>query len=173
MVCNIYGGSQTGISVRENRKFWNKIRREFKWNNQCKWDFPFLSDLKSSWVQKINELIIKIEGRNFEFRLVRSERLLQKKWGNLLFYVLASESTSLLKKKKIIYIYSQKYIYLQSKFFFRRNIFFCLLASKIIDTFFFSMWYLKISRYNFFKFGTEENFFFLTAHCKCSYEYKM
>ena len=44
--------------------------------------------------------------------------------------------------------------------------FFCLLTSKIIDTFFFSMWCLKISRYNFFKFGTRENFLFLTAHWK-------
>ena len=39
--------------------------------------------------------------------------------------------------------------------------------------FFFSMWYFKISRYNFFKFGTREIFFFLTAHCKSSFEYKM
>ena len=39
--------------------------------------------------------------------------------------------------------------------------------------FFLSMWYLKISRYNFFNFGTRAKFFFSTAHCKSNFEYKM
>ena len=54
-----------------------------------------------------------------------------------------------------------KYFFLPSYFENNRHVFF------------FSMWYLKISRYNFFKFGSRENFFFLTAHCKSSFEYKM
>ena len=49
---------------------------------------------------------------------------------------------------------------IHSQNFFFDETFFCLFTSKIIDTYFFSMWYLKISRYNFFNCGTRETFFF-------------
>ena len=69
-----------------------------------------------------------------------------------------------------IWVISWK-IYSQNFFF--DEIFFLTSCFENNRQVFFSMWYLKISRYHFFKFGTRENFFFLTAHCKSSLEYKM
>ena len=62
---------------------------------------------------------------------------------------------------------------LQSKFFFRRNIFCCLLTSKIIETFFFLCDTSKFRDIIFLSLALGKIFFFLTAHCKSSFEYKM
>ena len=57
--------------------------------------------------------------------------------------------------------------------FFSTKYFFCLLTSKIIDTFFFQCDTWKFRDIIFLCLALGKIFFFLTAHCKSSFEYKM
>ena len=73
-----------------------------------------------------------------------------------------------------LYIYMGHFMGdLQSKIFFRRNIFFCILTSKIIDTFFFQCDTSKFRDIILLSLALGKIFFFLTAYCKSSFEFKM
>ena len=59
-----------------------------------------------------------------------------------------------------IYIWVTSWEIYSQNFFFDETFFLPFHFENNRHVFFFSMWYLKISRYNFFKFGTREIFFF-------------